>query len=203
MAINVMLQKQSGARYFPASSQQGVFGIRDVFLPTIGDAMEIFDEEWHATFRSTVIKCWLKTQCFLESHVQRCTELHRDILIHSFDASDLDTPIMNSEIQCIERDLSIVQSLVIPQTLATVILEEANLVKNTVSLEEVLNSAAPFDNESSRSEVSNSILQEMFDSRLEFIEEASNDSQETEGNQWRALREVWPVTGTWSATEFI
>ena len=70
--------------------------------------------------------------------------------------------------------------LVIPQTPASVILKEASLINITVSLEEVLNSAASFENEPSRSEVSNSILQEMFDSRVQSTEEAINDSQETQ-----------------------
>ena len=57
MKISVMLQKQSAARDFPASLQQVVFGIHDRFLPTIGDAIETFDEAWLASSRSTVIKC--------------------------------------------------------------------------------------------------------------------------------------------------
>ena len=39
-----MLESQSGARNFPSSSQQGIYSVRDVFSPTIGDDMEIFDE---------------------------------------------------------------------------------------------------------------------------------------------------------------
>ena len=36
-----MLGRQSGARDFPSSSHQGIHGVRDGFLPTIGDAMGI------------------------------------------------------------------------------------------------------------------------------------------------------------------
>lgn len=137
MTINVVLQKQSGAWYFLASSEQGFFDIRDGFSPTIGDTIEIFDEAQHATYCSTVIKCWLKSQCLPESY---------------------------SEIQSIERDPSIVQSLVIPRSPTNVILEEAYLVNNTVALDEVLNSATQFHNEPSSSEVYNSILQEILTS---------------------------------------
>ena len=168
MAVNVMLQKQSGDWDFPASSQRGVFGVRDGFLPTIGDAMEIFNEAWHATSRSTAIQCWLKSQCLPELHREWCTELLRDILTTSIYTSDLDAPILNSEVQSIDRDLSTVQSLVIPQTPASVTLEEANLINNTVSLNEVLNSAAQFDSEPSLSEVFKPVLKEMFDSRVQL-----------------------------------
>lgn len=103
-------------------------------MPTIGDAIQIFDEAWHATSRSTAIKCCLKSQCLPESHVQRCNQSLRDILSASaIHASDLDTKILNSEVQSIERDLSIVQSLIIPQTPASVILDEANLTDNVAS----------------------------------------------------------------------
>ena len=125
MAINVMLQKQSGARDFPTSSQQGVFGIHDGFLRTIGDIMEICDEFWRAKFRSTVINSSIKSECLSESHVQWCTELLRDILIASpFNTSDVDAPIANSEILDIEHDPNIVQSLDISQIPASVIQEE-------------------------------------------------------------------------------
>lgn len=82
----------------------------------------------------------------------------------SFNESDLHALIANSEIPHIERDVKIVQSLDIPGTLPSVILEEAYLINNAVSLNEVLNSPAPFDDEPTRSEISNSMLQEMLDS---------------------------------------
>ena len=57
MTINVMIERQSGARDFPSSPQQGIYGIRERFLPTIGDAMEIFDESWHDASRSADMTC--------------------------------------------------------------------------------------------------------------------------------------------------
>ena len=42
--------------------------------------MEIFDELWHATSCSTIMKCWMTSECLPESHVQRCTEKLRDIV---------------------------------------------------------------------------------------------------------------------------
>ena len=114
ITTNIILRKQSEAWDFPASSQQGIFGIRGKFLPTIGDAMEIFNERWHATSRYTVILCRLKIQCLPKSRLERCTELLRDIFTtSSIDASDLDAPILNSETEIMERDLSIFQSLAV------------------------------------------------------------------------------------------
>ena len=60
------------------------------------------------------------------------------------------------------------------------ILNQANLINSTVSLDEVLNSGSPFDNELSRFEISNSMLQKIFDSRVQSSEEATNDNQESQ-----------------------
>ena len=42
--INVMLESQFEARDFPSTSHHGIYGVREGFLPTVGDAMDIFDE---------------------------------------------------------------------------------------------------------------------------------------------------------------
>ena len=62
--ISVMLERQSVARDFPLSSQLGIYGVQDRFLPTIGDALEIFYELWHATTRSAVLKCCIKASVY-------------------------------------------------------------------------------------------------------------------------------------------
>ena len=160
-----MLERQSGARDFPSSSQQGIYGVRDGFLPTIGDAMEIFDESWHGTPCSRVMKRWMKSECQPESHVHRCNEKLRDIVPNLREnRASLEDPIPHSEIGHTQRDLNLVESLDIPHTPASVILEEANFIYNTLSLDEVLNSLAPFGTEPSRSEISYSLLQNFFDS---------------------------------------
>ena len=102
------------------------------------------------------------------------------LITSSIDSSDLDAPILNSEIQSIERDLGIVQSLVIPQTPAIVILEEANLINNTISVDEVLNSDAPFDNEPSRSEVLIRCCKRFLTLADKSNEKSTNDIQENQ-----------------------
>ena len=42
--------------------------------------MEIFDESWHDTSRSTVMKFWMKRECLPESEVHQCTEKLLDIV---------------------------------------------------------------------------------------------------------------------------
>ena len=100
---------------------------------------------------------WLKSECLPKSHIHQCTEKLSGILPNLRESPEEAVP--HSEIRHIERDLSLVQSPDIPHTPVSVILEEANLGDNTHSLDEVLNSLAPFDNQPSRSEISNSFLQ--------------------------------------------
>ena len=79
ITINVMLAKQAETRQFLLSSQQGMHGVRDGFLRTIGDAIELYDEASHSPSRSTIIQCRMKSQCLLESHHERSTALRSDL----------------------------------------------------------------------------------------------------------------------------
>ena len=136
-----MLAKLAGTRQFPSSSQQGVHGVRDGFLPTVGDAMESYDEAWHSSSRSTIFKYWMKSQCLPESHLERGTALLSDLAMQSSATStSLQTAVSQSETQHIARDVNVIQSLNIPGTPLSEILQEAELNNNAATIMEVLNS---------------------------------------------------------------
>ena len=117
ITILVMLRRHAEDSDLPTSSKQGMLGLHDGFLPTVGDAMELFDESWSQTSRSTVIKCWIKSECLLDSHVQQCTEILHDITSILFSSQDLiSDPISASEAELIATDLNLIQSLDTPAT---------------------------------------------------------------------------------------
>ena len=58
--IDLMLERQSGAREFPSRLQLRIHGARHGFLTTIGDAMETLDESCHDTSRAAFMKCLMK-----------------------------------------------------------------------------------------------------------------------------------------------
>ena len=82
-------------------------------------------------------------------------------------------------------DLTLVQSTKIPQTPVNFILEKSNLANNDLSLGDVLNCAAPSDNEVLRSDVSNSMLPNMLYSRENSRASTTHDSQESENQIFR------------------
>ena len=140
----------------------------------------IFDESLHATSPSAVIKCRKKSECLPASHIHACTEKLREILPNLRES--LEKAVSHSEIGHIERDLSLLQSPEIPHTLVSVIPEEANSGDNTHTLDEVLNSLEPFDNEPPGSDIYNSFPQNLFDSRQQSSESTANNIQESEDN---------------------
>ena len=72
--IDVMIERQSRALYFPSSSQQGIYGVWDGLLRTIGCAIETFGESRHDASRFAVMKCLMKSECLWESDVHWCPE---------------------------------------------------------------------------------------------------------------------------------
>ena len=92
----------------------------------------------------------------------------------------IEDAIPHSEIEHMERELSLVQSLDISRTPVSAILEEANLTHSSQSLNKFLNSSAPFNNETSCTDVPSSLLQKLFDCRQQFKESKANSNQESE-----------------------
>ena len=142
ITIDGMLVNQSQSRLFRNSFQHGMLGIRDGFLPTVGDAMELYNESWHLTSRNAVIKCWMKSHCLPESHIVRCRSILSDLGVNNATLQDL---VSSSNAVHLADDISVVQSLSVPTTPLSQILEAAELTAGTASLMLILNSPAPFD----------------------------------------------------------
>ena len=108
--------------------------MRHGFLPTIGDAMELFDEAWSQTSRMTVIKCWIKSQCLPDFHVQRCRNIITSMYRHTnFDSPLLPDPISHSEAMHIASNLNFVQSTNTATTQLNEILNELDVTNNTAA----------------------------------------------------------------------
>ena len=68
------------------SSGQGLLGVREGFLPHVGDAIERFDEAWSQTSRITTMKCWISFTCFPN---EQALPLEREILMLSVQAENV------------------------------------------------------------------------------------------------------------------
>ncbi len=156
--------------YFQRHHSGDLLGLKDRFLPHVGDAMELFDDAWSTTSRVTVMKCWMKSQCLPEQHMETCMNEIIDIRgqPHSSNLSEItiEEPISEYEASNIQNDLNAAQLLDIPKTPLSEILDEAESYNNAVSVMTMLNSPAPFDNAPSRQEVADSSLQKLFTSYM-------------------------------------
>ena len=64
-----MLRKHANETKFLDNPQQGMFGLRNGFLPTAVDAMQLFGEALSQTSHIAVIKCYIKSQCLPDCYV--------------------------------------------------------------------------------------------------------------------------------------
>ena len=68
---SILLQKivdntnawNSNEHNFSSTSNFGKSSLRNGHLPHIGDAMEFFNETWGKNKSSTIMKCWIKSNC--------------------------------------------------------------------------------------------------------------------------------------------
>ena len=76
--IEVMLQSNLDQLLVQPSSDRGVLGVQEGFLPHVNDAMEIFDKYWSQTSLMTTMKFWIKSTCFPnEQALQLAREIQR------------------------------------------------------------------------------------------------------------------------------
>ena len=59
----------------PSSSQQGRLGLQDGFSPHVGDAITLFDDAWSLMSRSTVIRCWIKSNCLSPKQCEEAKQI--------------------------------------------------------------------------------------------------------------------------------
>ena len=91
------------------------------------------------------------------------------------DSPLLPDPVSHSEAIRTAFELSFVQSMNTPTTQLNEILDELEDTNNTAAFILMLNSAAPFDKEPTRDEVSDSTIQNLFDSHLSHNEQVTSN----------------------------
>ena len=73
------VKRQYGEDQFPATTRNGQYGIRDQQLSFIGDAMEVFNQVWAKTKRSTITRYWMKST-FLCMSMWTCVKNSSNVL---------------------------------------------------------------------------------------------------------------------------
>ena len=157
-----------------SDSQYGMYGIHEGQLPHVGDAMNLFNEAWGMTRRSTVTKCWVKSMCLPENLRIEARELLESIL-PSESLIDLTSPdrlnvscesvVSNKTSANILNDMHVIVAYESSKlnTLVQQILQEAQELVQVSDFITTRNSPASFDADPSRNELAETFLQSMFD----------------------------------------
>ncbi len=76
-AVDTLLEFRNGRQYVE-SRESGRLGISDGRLPHVADAMSMLDMAWDTVARSTVIRCWIKSNCASDTHREELDSLLGD-----------------------------------------------------------------------------------------------------------------------------
>ena len=173
--ISIMETKSKGTIQFREDSVRGRYGIPDGHFPNVGDAMDLFNEAWRMTSTKGVIKCWVKSECLSENRCIEATELlsqldHMDEPLMQLTSQPLvelnrNQVIDENTCRSILRDLQDVaaDSDRVADAALQEALQEVRDLCEIYGLMAVVNSPALFDDDPSRSEIANRLLQSMFD----------------------------------------
>ena len=153
-------------------------GIREGQITHVADAMEMFTESWNALSRNSILRCWKKSQCLCEMHMSEASGLIDGITNEDEDIIDLtkgrgldfssdngtDDTIVSEELaETFRASLAQHRYLDAPRSPITEIVDAVSFLDLRTDLTAVLNSPAPFDTEQSRYELSNQLLDRLFD----------------------------------------
>ena len=179
-SIQIILNRTASNETYPTSNQGRRLGIRHGFLLTVGDAMELYDEAWSNNTRTTVLKCWIKSQCLSETQSSYCRSIIQDLtstnVSSQWTGTDISPPISQMEAQEIADNLTVAHALSSPSIDIQELIDDANLLVNAASILEVLNASAPFDRDLERHEVSNTSVQDLYNDFLDNQAASSNQA---------------------------
>ncbi len=127
------------------------------------------------------MKCWIKSQCLPVSHRERCIAVMQEITGDSVGMNDqpmaIDNPISQSEANHIAQARNALHLLDTAQTPLSELMNEIETMTDAAELCQMLNSPAPYDNEPTRSEISESMLHDLFDSHVRDEYEPTNSEE--------------------------
>ena len=76
--------------------QVGKHGLRDCYMPRVGDAMDLFNHCWSKTKARTIVRCWMKSECVSNLQVQQCEQTCRNYRYQN-EENLADAPIEQNE----------------------------------------------------------------------------------------------------------
>ena len=163
--LEVLQLRRTTYQSLKNDSGHGKWGLQDGQLPHVGDAIQIFNNAWSCMSRTSVIKCWINSECLgavQTGQLQPLLETQQngdsvDIdLTSSIESSVISGDTLVSEGAARNVSHAISEFRLMDNEPTTPLHEILDQVKDIVSESEllpVLNSPAPMDNNNIRTEI--------------------------------------------------
>ena len=191
-SIEIILKRRRGNHQFKSNSGQGKWGLQDGQLPHVGDAIMLFDESWRQTKRSTVLKCWMKSQCLsrdlvavLQHELNCLLGVHEDTIDMTSGAGTsfnnenaVEHVVDQATAARIHADLQSHRYLERPETPLNEVLAEVEDICTANELLLAMNTPAPFDHEATRNEIADREIQSLFDKHRQSQQGETRSSTE-------------------------
>ena len=59
--VDILLGKQGSLVEFPETSRHGLYGLREVQLAHVANAISLMNTAWSRASKSCIMKCWIKS----------------------------------------------------------------------------------------------------------------------------------------------
>ena len=172
------MRRYSGSHSFPENSGGGKHGLRDGYMPHIGDAMHLFNYCWSKTKARTIARCWMKSDCLSYLQVQQFEQICHD---YSNDNEENvpDSPIERNEAEQLYEDIFVNSLLSQVQSQSNELLPEVGEVQSVDEFANILNSESSEDASIDRRNIADNLLQSLYDERSdsEAVTREENDLQ--------------------------
>ena len=192
--LDVLRMRRATNQTLRTSKEKGKWGLQDGQLPHVGDAIQIFKNAWSCMPRTSVMKCWIRSECLGSGQAGQLQSLLDAIQTDNDVDIDLTSPNGSSrssgEMVITEVAARSVSQAISefrfmdnePTTPLHEILDQVKDINEESELLAILNSPAPLDNGSTRTENSVQGLIEIHNNSLAEENLSANNHQENDGN---------------------
>ena len=73
--LDVLKGRQLSNHGLQSTTGHGEWGLDEGQLPDVGDAMKLFNQSWPSISKTSIVKCWIKSECLGGMHAMHLNSL--------------------------------------------------------------------------------------------------------------------------------
>ena len=155
VTLDIFERRMAGNHQFKESFGRGNLEMREGQLPHVADVMQMFNEAWRMTSRTSVLRCWVESQCFSTTQILQARSILQQLTNESEPILDLvntgNGHTNNQELFIVDsgttRDvyssLNAMRLQNVPQTPLLEVIDDTQDISDESLLLHILNSPAP------------------------------------------------------------